>query len=116
MDLPGVGEKVADCVLLFSLGFSQAFPVDTWIKKGMEEEYFRGQRTSSAKIGAFAREYFGLFAGYAQQYLYHYWREKARIRSGIRSRQSEARIKAKREKTSDVVPTQSTQLTPGRNR
>ncbi len=78
MDLPGVGEKVADCVLLFSLGFSQAFPVDTWIKKGMEAEYFHGQRTSSAKIGAFAQDRFGLFAGYAQQYLYHYWRERGR--------------------------------------
>ncbi len=78
MDLPGVGEKVADCVLLFSMEFSQAFPVDTWIKRGMEGVYFHGEKTSSKRIGAFARQRFGPFAGYAQQYLYHYWREKGR--------------------------------------
>ncbi len=89
MDLPGVGEKIADCVLLFSMGFLQAFPVDTWIKRGMEDTYFQGKRTSPRKIGSFARQRFGPFAGYAQQYLYHYWREKARLASGVRSRESE---------------------------
>lgn len=78
MDLPGVGEKVADCVLLFSMGFPQAFPIDTWIKRGMEETYFYGEKTSFKKIAAFARQRFGPFAGYVQQYLYHYWREKGR--------------------------------------
>jgi N-glycosylase/DNA lyase len=81
MELPGVGEKVADCVLLFSMGFSQAFPVDTWIKRGMEEAFFLGQKTSSLRISAFAREHFGPFAGYAQQVLYHYWRKTGRSRS-----------------------------------
>ena len=84
MELPGVGEKVADCVLLFSMGFLQAFPIDTWIKRGMEETYFRGNRTSSRNIGSFARQHFGPFAGYAQQYLYHYWREKGRLASEVR--------------------------------
>ncbi len=91
MDVPGVGEKVADCVLLFSLGFTQAFPVDTWIKKGMEEIYFQGQSTSAKKIGAFGRKRFGQFAGYAQQFLYHHWRENAKVSSGGRSQGSGVR-------------------------
>ena len=77
MALPGLGEKIADCVLLFSLGFSGAFPVDTWIKRGMERVYFDEKRTSPTRIGRFAREYFGPYAGYAQQYLYHYWRNES---------------------------------------
>jgi len=78
MQLPGVGEKIADCVLLFSLGFLEAFPTDTWIKRGMEKTYFQGQRIPSKGIGEYARKRFGPYAGYAQQYLYHYWRERGR--------------------------------------
>ena len=71
MELPGVADKVADCCLLFSLGFLQAFPVDTWIKQAMCEHYFNGQKVSPDKIRAFAQIYFGEYAGYAQQYLFH---------------------------------------------
>ena len=78
MQFPGVGDKVADCVLLFSMGFRQSFPVDTWIKRGMEQAYFQGQRTSPRRIRVFARDHFGPFAGYAQQFLYHAWRTKGR--------------------------------------
>ncbi|MBW2055871.1 MAG: DNA-3-methyladenine glycosylase 2 [Deltaproteobacteria bacterium] len=77
MDLPGVGEKVADCVLLFSLGYLEAFPVDRWIKRGMQEAYFHGRKVSAGKISEFARRHFGQFAGYAQQYLFHYWRNSS---------------------------------------
>ena len=70
MELPGVADKVADCVLLFSLGFLQAFPVDTWIKQAMCECYFGGQKVSPDKIREFAQIYFGEYAGYAQQYLF----------------------------------------------
>jgi N-glycosylase/DNA lyase len=78
MELPGAGGKVADCVLLFSMGFLEAFPVDTWIKRGMERTYFRREKTSSNKIRTYAQDRFGPFAGYAQQYLYHYWREEGK--------------------------------------
>jgi N-glycosylase/DNA lyase len=71
MELPGVADKVADCVLLFSLGFLQAFPVDTWIKQAMCECYFGGQKVSPDKIREFAQIYFGEYAGYAQQYLFY---------------------------------------------
>ncbi len=70
----GVGDKVADCVLLFSLGFRQAFPVDTWIKKTMQLLYFDNRTISNEKIREFGLEYFGTYAGYAQQYLFMYSR------------------------------------------
>jgi len=86
LKLPGVGNKVADCVLLFSLNKLEAFPVDVWIKKTILNNYhehfgdaFR-QKASGKKsltlgeyrrISSFAREYFGEYAGYAQQYLFH---------------------------------------------
>lgn len=70
----GVGDKVANCVLLFSLGFTEAFPVDVWIKKAIQELYFHNQVVSNRVIGDFARNYFGKYAGYAQEYLYYYRR------------------------------------------
>lgn len=72
--LKGVGEKVADCVLLFSFKKYEAFPVDVWIKRGIEKLYFKGRRLTPKKAAEFAREYFGPYAGYAQEYLYHYLR------------------------------------------
>ncbi|MBW3023197.1 8-oxoguanine DNA glycosylase, partial [Candidatus Woesearchaeota archaeon] len=68
MGLPGVGEKVADCVLLFSLGFDEAFPVDVWVKRIMEKLYFSNKKTSEKKIRELAKEKFGKYAGYAQQF------------------------------------------------
>jgi len=70
----GVGDKVADCVLLFSLGFNQAFPVDTWIKKTMQLLYFDNTTISNEKIREFGLEHFGTYAGYAQQYLFMFSR------------------------------------------
>ncbi len=70
----GVGDKVADCVLLFSLSFNQAFPVDTWIKKTIQLLYFDNTTVSNEKIRKFGLEYFGTNAGYAQQYLFMYSR------------------------------------------
>jgi N-glycosylase/DNA lyase len=70
----GVGDKVADCVLFFSLGFNQAFPVDTWIKKTMQLLYFDNTTVSNEKIREFGLEYFGTYAGYAQQYLFMFSR------------------------------------------
>lgn len=74
MELVGVGRKIADCVLLYSLDFLQAFPIDTWIKKGLQKTYFKGRRVGLREMETFAENHFGPFAGYAQLYLYHYWR------------------------------------------
>lgn len=72
VELPGVGEKIADCVLLFAYNKFEAFPVDTWMKKVMEELYLK-KETPVKEISSFGRQKFGKYAGYAQQYLYH-WR------------------------------------------
>lgn len=75
MSIKGVGEKVANCVLLFSLGYRNAFPVDVWIKRTMEEIYFK-QETSKNVIQKFGEERFGEYGGYAQQYLFYYGKTK----------------------------------------
>ena len=74
--LYGVGNKVADCVSLFSLGFLEAFPIDVWIERVIQEHYgvFTNAGRSYSKKSEAAREYFGRYAGYAQEYLYHYTR------------------------------------------
>ncbi|MFQ5621660.1 MAG: DNA glycosylase, partial [Candidatus Nanoarchaeia archaeon] len=71
MELPGIGPKVADCVLLFSLDFLGTFPVDVWMFKGMKHYY---SVESMKDIQSFADEKWGEYAGYAQQYLYHWFR------------------------------------------
>jgi N-glycosylase/DNA lyase len=73
--LPGVGEKVANCALLFGFGRLRAFPVDVWIERVIREKYFVGKRRVTAgRIRAFCSEYFGPYGGYAQQYLFHHAR------------------------------------------
>ncbi len=76
--LPGVGPKIADCVLLFAYGFPRAFPVDVWVMRALRELYFSGRRPSEARLKAFSETHFGPNAGYAQQYLFHH----ARMRAG----------------------------------
>lgn len=73
MTIKGVGEKVANCVLLFGLGYRNAFPVDVWVKRIMEYVYFH-EDTPKEKIMSFAADKFGEYGGYAQQYLFHYAR------------------------------------------
>jgi N-glycosylase/DNA lyase len=80
MTLSGVGKKVADCTLLYSLDFLEAFPIDTWIKKGLEKVYFGGRRTGEKKMEEFVSNHFGRYAGYAQLYLYHYWRNSKPVK------------------------------------
>ena len=74
LQLPGVGEKVADCVLLFSLAKSNAFPVDVWVKRVMQELYFKNKNVSNKEMRGFGQEYFGEYAGYANQFLFYYRR------------------------------------------
>ena len=73
--LPGVGEKVANCALLFGFERLRAFPVDVWIDRIVRHIYFPKRRNVTAKrLRAFSAGYFGPFAGYAQQYLFHHAR------------------------------------------
>ncbi|MBS7633574.1 8-oxoguanine DNA glycosylase [Candidatus Bathyarchaeota archaeon] len=89
LGFPGVGQKVADCTLLFSLEKLEAFPVDIWIKRAITKYYASNipektrlkisdtatfLSTDYKQLNQFGREYFGKYAGYAQEYLYHYER------------------------------------------
>jgi N-glycosylase/DNA lyase len=74
VDLPGVGEKIANCVLLFAYGFQEAFPVDVWVRKAIRQLYFPKRRPTPQRLRRFVGTYFGPNAGYAQQYLFHFVR------------------------------------------
>lgn len=77
LTLPGVGEKIADCVLLFGAGRLEAFPVDTWILKALVRRYGL-DGWSPAQAAHFGRVHFGAQAGLAQQYLFAYERSQGR--------------------------------------
>jgi len=74
MTIKGVGPKVANCVLLYSLHRTESFPVDVWMKRIMEELYFH-KNTDKAIIEQFATDKFGEYSGMAQQYLFIYARD-----------------------------------------
>ena len=71
----GVGNKVADCIMLFSYKRGEVFPVDVWIKRVMEELFIK-EETPVKKISKEADRIFGKYAGYVQQYLFYYGREE----------------------------------------
>lgn len=77
--LDGVGNKIADCVMLFSIGKLEAFPIDRWIKRCLTDEYKLKSNSSYESLGDWAREYFGRYAGYAQQYMFHHYRTSNRM-------------------------------------
>jgi len=70
LTLPGVGEKVAECVMLFAYGRAAAFPVDVWIGRMMRKWYFRRRKVPDRRVREFARKHFGPYCGWAQQVLY----------------------------------------------
>jgi N-glycosylase/DNA lyase len=82
LSLPGVGEKVAECVLLFGLGHREAFPVDVWVNRAVERWYSKGRPRAPRTIRAWARDRFGPLAGYAQQHLFTGARMLARNGNG----------------------------------
>lgn len=71
MDMDGVGDKVADCILLMGYKQWSAFPIDVWVKRSMEKLYFNSRKKSIEDIHEFADGRWGDYAGYAQQYLFH---------------------------------------------
>lgn len=76
MSLPGVGRTVADCVMLFSLGKYEAFPLDAWVRRTMENLYFEGKKTPDREILLLASRQWGQYAGYANEYLYMFARNQ----------------------------------------
>ena len=78
--LPGVGPKIANCVMLFAYERLRAFPIDVWIERVLRQHYFwRRRKISAQRLRQFSETYFGDHGGYAQQYLFH------QARSGGRS-------------------------------
>ncbi|MDR3063544.1 MAG: 3-methyladenine DNA glycosylase [Methanobrevibacter sp.] len=73
--VPGVGPKVADCILLYGYGFKEAFPSDVWIKRIVSYLYFDGKDISVSKVREFGMEEFDKYAGYVQLYLFHFARK-----------------------------------------
>ena len=77
MKLPGVGEKVADCVMLFSdLKKLEVFPIDVWVRRVMNELYIKDtneKNVHNEQIRKLAEQKYKGLAGIAQQYLF-YWK------------------------------------------
>ncbi len=79
IQLPGVGPKVADCILLFSLKRYEVFPIDVWVRRVMNELYIHKEdeeKVSKKELQKLAKEKYENLAGLAQQYLF-YWKREA---------------------------------------
>ena len=89
LGISGIGNKLADCILLFSLEKTEAFPIDVWIARSIHSYYrtllnqesfkldFKSTKLSPNKynlLSKIMRQHFGKYAGYAQQYLYYHMR------------------------------------------
>ena len=73
--LPGVGAKIANCVMLFAYERLRAFPIDVWIERVLKQQYFpRKKKVTELRLREFSETYFGEHGGYAQQYLFHHAR------------------------------------------
>src|SRR6476469_3981463 len=77
--LPGVGPKIANCVMLFAYERLRAFPIDVWIERVLRQHYFsRRKKMTAQRLREFSETYFGEHGGYAQQYLFHHARSGGR--------------------------------------
>jgi N-glycosylase/DNA lyase len=88
--LPGVGAKVANCVMLFAYERLRAFPIDVWIERVLKQEFLSAERRVTASaMRSFCEAHFGKYGGYAQQYLFHHARKGgAAPQAGAKSRRS----------------------------
>ena len=84
-ELPGVGAKIANCVMLFAYERLRAFPIDVWIERVLRQHYLpRRKKMTAQQLCDFSETYFGEHGGYAQQYLFHH----ARVAKSLISRES----------------------------
>jgi 3-methyladenine DNA glycosylase/8-oxoguanine DNA glycosylase len=84
-ELPGVGNKVANCVMLFAYERLRAFPIDVWIERTLKQRYFpRKKKVTARHLREFSETYFGEHGGYAQQYLFHHARITSRTSGASR--------------------------------
>jgi N-glycosylase/DNA lyase len=75
LKIKGIGPKVADIILLYTLGKPDAFPMDVWLKRALMREYFSGKNVNDSKLRNFALNYFGEHAGIAHLYMFYYERK-----------------------------------------
>jgi N-glycosylase/DNA lyase len=115
--LPGVGAKIANCVMLFTYERLRAFPIDVWIERVLREKYFPGKGKATAQqLREFSEAYFGEHRGYAQQYLFHYARTALRKSEGprdsltpkaFRARNDKEKARMRRSVSKNKIKTQS---------
>ena len=85
--LPGVGAKVANCVMLFAYERLRAFPIDVWVERVLRQKYFpRRRRMTTRQLRDFSAKHFGEHGGYAQQYLFHHARKTTPRRLSLGAR------------------------------
>lgn len=102
MRLQGVGEKVANCILLFAYGRAEAFPIDVWVERVLRQLYFNNsQRITHERLKSFADSHFGPYRGYAQQFLFHWIRKDPKA---LPPEKETVRKKAPMRKTVPKVP------------
>ncbi|HEX4139450.1 MAG TPA: DNA glycosylase [Candidatus Methylacidiphilales bacterium] len=91
----GVGEKVANCVLLFAYGRAEAFPIDVWVERVLRQLYFRkNSKADHERLRTFAQSHFGPYRGYAQQFLFHWIRTDPTALAPKKPKAKKARRKA----------------------
>ena len=81
MKISGVGEKVADCILLFALKRVDVFPIDVWVRRVMNDLYINNEdeeKVNKKEIQLLAQEKFKGLSGIAQQYLFYWKRENGK--------------------------------------
>ena len=109
-ELPGVGAKVANCVMLFAYDRLRAFPIDVWIERVLRQQYFpRNKKIATEQLRTFSENYFGEHGGYAQQYLFHH----ARMIKNTKSMAARRRQKVRREALRRPCSSQAGQFVSG---
>jgi N-glycosylase/DNA lyase len=104
MRIRGVGEKVANCILLFAYGRAEAFPIDVWVERVLRRLYFNNsQRVQHERLRAFAEAHFGPYRGYAQQFLFHWIRKDPTALPPEKEPKTKFRREASRLKVKKVV-------------
>jgi N-glycosylase/DNA lyase len=114
--LPGVGAKVANCVMLFAYERLRAFPIDVWIERVLRQQYFpRRKKVTRLRLREFSETYFGKHGGYAQQYLFHHARTTLRKSGVSRDSSTPKAFGARNDKRKNARPDESKRRSRNRN-
>jgi N-glycosylase/DNA lyase len=103
-ELPGVGAKIANCMMLFAYERLRAFPIDVWIERVLRQHYFpRRKKVTAQQLREFSGTYFGEHGGYAQQYLFHHARTALRKTGVSRDSSTPKAFGARNDRLAQVV-------------